>query len=44
MAELLKVLSHNDFRRCFEAWKAHMGQCLAFDVNYFEGIQVDAII
>jgi hypothetical protein len=36
-AELLKVHSQNDFRRCFKVWKAHIGQCIASTGNYFEG-------
>jgi hypothetical protein len=36
-AELLQALSQDDFRRCFEACKAHMGRCVASDGNYFEG-------
>jgi radical SAM protein with 4Fe4S-binding SPASM domain len=35
--ELLKALSQNECRRCFEAWKACMGRCVATVVNYFEG-------
>jgi hypothetical protein len=35
--QLLKALSQNDFRRCFEAWKFSMGQCVASSGNYFEG-------
>jgi hypothetical protein len=35
-AKLLKALSQTDFRRCFEDWKARMGQCVASDGNYFE--------
>jgi hypothetical protein len=34
MAELLKALSQNDFRKCFKAWKARLGRCVAFDGNY----------
>jgi hypothetical protein len=40
MAELLKSFSQNDFRRCWKAWKAHVGQCVASDGNYFEGNNV----
>jgi len=37
MAGLLKGLSQNDLRRCFESWKARAGRCVASDGNYFEG-------
>jgi hypothetical protein len=37
MEELLKALSQNYFRRCFEALKAYMGWCVASGGNYFEG-------
>jgi hypothetical protein len=33
----LKALSQNDFRRCFEALKVRMWQCVASDINCFEG-------
>jgi hypothetical protein len=35
MVKLLKALSQNNFKRYFKAWKAHMGQCVASDGNYF---------
>jgi len=34
--QLLKALSQNGLRRCFEAWKARMERCIASDGNYFE--------
>jgi hypothetical protein len=37
MAELLKALTQNGFRRCFKAWKICMGQHVASNGNYFEG-------
>jgi hypothetical protein len=39
--ELLKALSQNGFRRCFEGWRDRMGRCVAFDGNYFEGDDMD---
>ena len=38
-AELLKGLSQNGFRWCFEGWKAdiYMEQCVLSNGNYFEG-------
>jgi hypothetical protein len=36
MADLLKALSQNDYRRCFEAWKARVGRYVASDGKYFE--------
>jgi len=35
--ELLKALSQNDFRGCFEEWKTHMERCVASGGNYSEG-------
>jgi hypothetical protein len=32
----IELLSQNDFR-CFEAWKARMGLCVASDGSYYEG-------
>jgi len=32
--ELLKALSQNDFRGCFEAWKLPMERPAAYDGNY----------
>jgi hypothetical protein len=37
IAELLKELSQNDFRRCFEAWKTCVRQCVTSNGNCFEG-------
>jgi hypothetical protein len=37
MAALFQALSQNDFRRCFEAQQAYMGQRVASNGNYFEG-------
>jgi len=28
---ILKALSQNDFKRCFESWKAHVRQCVVSD-------------
>jgi len=33
LAEWLRALSQNDFRDCFEAWKAYMEQCVASNRN-----------
>jgi hypothetical protein len=34
MTEILKVLSQNDFKGCFEAWKVPMERPAASDANY----------
>jgi hypothetical protein len=45
MAELLKALLQNGFRRCLEACKVRMGRCVVSSGNYFErGWHVDTII
>jgi len=44
MAELLKAFSQNDFKRCFEAWKACTKQCVASHRNCSEGDSMDTII
>jgi len=36
-AELLKGLSQNGIRRCFEGWKVRMERCVASDGHYVEG-------
>jgi hypothetical protein len=44
MTELLKVVSQNNFRKCFEVWKNRMGQRVASDRNYSEGDNTHTII
>jgi hypothetical protein len=37
MAELHKAFLQNDFRVCFDVWKARMEQYIIGDGNYCEG-------
>ena len=36
MAEALKGIKFNEFKKCFEQWEKHLDRCIASNGDYFE--------
>jgi hypothetical protein len=41
MTAALKTIPQNQFQHCFEGWTAHWHQCIAYQVEYSEGVHSD---
>jgi hypothetical protein len=35
--EALKVITSDQFKKCFEQWKQHLHKCIESNGEYFEG-------
>jgi hypothetical protein len=35
--DVMKILTQNDFQKCFWSWKYHWDWCINADGDYFEG-------
>jgi hypothetical protein len=35
--DMMKMLTQNDFQKCFRSWKSRWDRCIKVEGDYFEG-------